>query len=266
MDLVTTPAYHTSNSYGTLAQANSYFASYTRLSCSNTWDALSDNQKKYALFIAAKLLNTFNFRGKPVTRQQSLAFPRFTNYQVVHEDKESIGTFYDIDYTKLIDEEELTVTDNRFYSTNSSADMFYNDLDDGDLQINHLIKVVRSGTEYLTVKDIDIDGEWLEVKEDIESESDDTTTLYVSDIFGFPDEVMWAQFELAYQVVDTRIFQATVGQNVERPIASFYIAGAMHVKYEQELFKANKFQNAEALDVVYYLLGDWMAGVKGRMV
>jgi len=266
MDLITTPAYHTSNSYGTIAQADSYLATYARLSCPNTWDVLSENQKKYALFIAAKLLNTFGFRGKPVTRQQSLAFPRFTNYQVVHEKKDSIGTFYDIDYQKIIDKQDLIVTDNKFVDESTSADIFYNDLNDEDLQLNQLIKVVRGNTEYLTIKDIDSNGEWIEVKETIESESDPTTTIYTSDIYGFPDEIMWAQFELAYQVVDTRIFQATVGQNLEKPVASFYIAGAMHVKYEQELFKANKFQNSEALDVVYYLLGDWLAGIKGRMV
>lgn len=266
MDLITIPAYHTSNSYGTLAQAEAYFNSYDRVGDSVTWGGLSENQKTYTLMIAAKLLNTFGFRGKPVTRQQNLAFPRFTNYQVVHEDKDSLGTFYDINYTKIIDAENLTVTDNKFIDESTSADIFYNDLNDEDLQLNQLIKVVRDGTEYLTVKDIDADGEWIEVKEDIESESDPTTTIYTSDIYGFPDEIMWAQFELAHQVVDTRIFQATVGQNLEKPIASFYIAGAMHVKYEQELFKANKFQNSEALDVVYYLLGDWLAGIKGRMV
>lgn len=266
MDLITTPAYHTSNSYGTLTQADAYFTSYNRLSASNTWDALSDNQKKFALYMAAKILNTFGFRGKPVTRQQSLAFPRYTNYQVVHEDKDSIATFYDIDYTKLIDEEDFTVTNNRFYSTNSSADMFYNDLDDGDLLINQLLKVVRGSTEYLTVKDIDIDGEWLEVKEDIEEETDLTTTIYASDIFGFPDEIMYAQFELAYQVVDTKIFEGTVGKETESPISSFYIAGAMHVKYRDELFKANRFENTVPMDIIYYFLGDWLAGVKGRMV
>ena len=266
MALITTPAYHTSNSYGTLAQADSYFATYGRISCSNTWDALSTNQKEYALIIAAKILNTFNFRGKPVTRQQNLAFPRFTNYQVFTEEKQPIATFYDIDYTLLFTDEEFTVSDNKFISTNSSADMFANDLDDEDLQINKLIKVVRGSTEYLTVKDIDIDGEWLQVKEDIEQESDLTTTIYVSDIVGFPDEIMQAQFELAFQVVNTRIYEATVGKNTEFPVASFNITGGMSARYHMELFKGNKFENSSALDMVYYLLGSWMAGVKGQMV
>jgi hypothetical protein len=266
MDLITTPAYHTSNSYGTLAQATTYYSTYGRLNYSSTWDNLTTDEQEYALVIAAKLLNTFNFRGIPVTRAQKLAFPRFTNYQMVHEDKTSLATFYDIEYEKIIDAEELTVTGNKFISTNSSADMFYNYLDNETLLINQLIKVVRGGTEYFTVLDIDADGEWIEVKEAVESESDPTTTIYVSDIFGFPNEIMYAQFELANQVVDTKIFQATIGEATEKPIASFYIAGAMHVTYENELFKANKFENSVALDIVHYLLGDWLAGVKGRMV
>jgi len=266
MALITIPAHHTSNSYGTLAQAESYFSAYDRVAYDDTWNLLSDSQKEYALIIAAKLLNTFNFRGKPVTRQQSLAFPRFTNYQVVNESKDSLATFYDIEYTKFIDEEELDVSDNKFIDISTSADGFYNSLYYKDIQLNQIIKAVRSGTEYLTIVDMDGDGEWIQVKEDIEAESDLTTTLYYSDIFGYPTDVMTAQFELSFQVVNTKIFQATVGENAEKPIASFYIAGAMHVKYTNEMFKLNKFENSSALDIVYYLLGNWMAGVKGVAV
>lgn len=266
MALLTIPAYHTSNSYGTLAQAETYFASYDRIPAADSWHILSTNQKEYALIMAAKLLNTFNFRGKPVTRQQSLAFPRFTNYQVVKESKESLATFYDIEYTKFIDAEELDVSDNKFIDISTSANGFYNYLYYKDIQLNQIIKAVRSGTEYLTIIDMDADGEWIQVKEDIEAESDLTTTLYYSDIFGYPDEVMTAQFELAHQVVNTKIFQATVGESAEHPIASYYIAGAMHVKYANEMFKSIKFENSTALDIVYYLLGNWISGVKGATV
>jgi len=266
MDLITIPAYHTSNSYGTLVQADSYFTSYNRLGSSVTWYELSENQKKYALMVAARVLNTFKLRGRPVTKQQNLAFPRFTTDQIANEGKDSLNTFYDIDYTKIVDAADLTVTGNKFIDESTSADIFYNNLTDGDLQLDQLLKVVRSGAEYVTVTDIDSDGAWIEVKEDIESESDSTTTIYASDIFGFPNEVMWAQFELAYQVVDTRLFQGTVGQDTEYPIASFSIAGAMHVKYASQLFNANPFESSNPIDIVHYLLGKWLAGVKGRVV
>lgn len=266
MALITIPAYHTANSYGTLEQAETYFTAYDRIASDDTWNLLTDAKKEYSLVIAAKLLNTFSFRGKPVTRQQSLAFPRFTNYQVVKENKDSLATFYDITFTKFIDEQELNVSDNKFIDISTSADEFYEYLYNKNIQLNQVIKAVRSTTEYLTIVDIDGDGEWIQVKEDIEAESDLTTTLYYSDIFGYPDEVMTAQFELAYQVVNTKMFQATVGEAAESPIGSFYIAGAMHVKYVNDMFKSIKFENTTALDIVYYLLGNWMAGVKGITV
>jgi hypothetical protein len=264
MDLVTTFAYHTANSYGTLAEAEAYFASYDRLGNSATWDDLADDQKKYALMLAAQVLNTFSFRGLKCTKAQKLAFPRYT-YDQLNGDYSQLDSFYDITYTKIIDEEELNVSNNRFISTSSSADDFEDYVNDG-LYINQMIKVVRSDTEYLTISDLDIDGEWLEVNEDIEEETDLTTTIYSSDIFGYPQEVKYAQFELAYQVVDTKLFQGTVGAETEYPIWSFNISGAMTVRYKMSLSNASKFEHSAPLDIVYYLLGPWIAGVKGGLV
>jgi hypothetical protein len=266
MDLITIPAYHTSNSYGTLAQAEAYFSSYDRLGDSETWSDLSDNQKKYALMLAAKMLNTFKFRGEKVTRQQKLAFPRFTPYQIITEEMTQLATFYDITFEAIVEDEELEVEDNKFISTETSQDTFYTAFDDEELVLDQLIKVVRSGTEYLTVVDIDADGAWIQVKEDIEEETDLTTTIYVSDIFGFPAEIAQAQYELAFQVVDTKIFQGTVGEETEFPVASFNIQNALSVRYSTEMFKSNKFESSGAIDIVYHLLGNWMAGVKGGVV
>jgi len=265
MDLVTTFAYHTANSYGTLAEAEAYFASYLRLGDSETWSSLSDDQKKYALMLAAQVLNTFSFRGLKCTKAQKLAFPRYTYDQINSDDYAQLDSFYDITYTQIIDEEELDVSNNRFVSTNSAADEFADYVNDG-LYINQMIKVVRGSTEYLTLKDLDIDGEWIEVNEDIEEETDLTTTIYASDIFGYPEEVKYAQFELAYQVVDTKLFQGTVGAETEYPIWSFNISGAMTVRYKMSLSNAGKFEHSAPLDIVYYLLGPWIAGVKGGLV
>lgn len=266
MNLITTPAYHTSNSYGTLDQAEAYFASYNRIALDDNWNMLSDNNKAYALSIAAQLLNTFNFRGKPVTLQQKLAFPRFNNYQVFSEGKTSLNTFYDITFDALVSDVELSVADNKFTDISTNANMFVNYVEDKDINIGQLIKVVRAGTEYLTVHDMDIDGAWIQVKEDVEAETDLTTTIYVSDIYGYPDEIMWAQFELAHQVVSTRIFQATVGENLDAPVQSFYMPGALQVRYKDEMFRANKFENSQAIDIVYSYLGNWLAAVKGTVI
>lgn len=265
MDLITTVAYHTANSYGTVAEAESYFSDFSRLPASTTWTGLSANQKKMALILAAQVLNTFSFRGLKCNKQQSLAFPRFT-YDQLNGDFAQVDSFYDITYTKMIDEEELNVSDNKFISISSSADDFYDYIDDGDINVNHLIKVVRGGTEYLTIYDMDVDGEWIQVREDIEEETDLTTTIYYSDIFGFPDEIKYAQFELAFQVVDTKLFQGTIGADTEFPVASFNISDALTVRYKFALSKANPFENSVPIDVVHYWLGPWLAGIKGYIV
>jgi len=265
MDLVTTFAYHTANSYGTLAEAEAYYASYRRLGDSNTWNSLTDAQKRFALVIAAQVLNTFSFRGMKCIKNQKLAFPRYT-YDQLNGDYAQLDSFYDITYEAILEDTELNVSDNKFISTSTAANDFYEYIDDGDIVVNQMIKVVRGGTEYLTVRDMDIDGEWIQVNETVEEESDLTTTIYTSDIFGYPEEVKYAQFELAHQVVDTKLFQGTIGAETEYPVWSFNISGAMTVRYKMSLANANKFENSMPIDIVHYLLGPWLAGVKGYVV
>jgi len=265
MDLITTLAYHTANSYGTLAEAEAYFTSYSRLGSSETWSSLSTDQKKFALMIAAQVLNTFGFRGLKCIKNQKLAFPRYTVDQL-NGDYAPLDSFYGITYTEILADTDFNVLNNKIYATNSSLDDFYDYIDDGDLLINQMIKVDRGGTEYFTITDMDIDGAWIEVQEDIEEETDTLADLYASDIFGFPVEVKYAQFETAYQIVDTKIFQGTVGEETERPVASFNVTGALSVRYQKELFKSNRFENSVPLDLIYYLLGPWLAGIKGYMI
>ena len=265
MDLITTLAYHTANSYGTLAEAESYYSTYDRLGDSNTWNNLTDDQKKFSLVIAAQVLNTYSFRGMKCIKNQKLAFPRYT-YAQLNGDYAQLDSFYDITYTSILDDIELNVTDNKFISTSTSADDFYDYIDDDDIVINQMIKAVRGGTEYLTIKDMDVDGEWIQVNETIEEETDLATDIYASDIFGYPDEIKYAQFELAYQVVDTKLFQGTVGSETEYPISSFSISGATSVRYASAISNANKFENSATIDIVSYLLEPWLAGIKGYVV
>jgi predicted small secreted protein len=265
MDLITTIAHHTANSYGTLEEAEAYLLKYDRIDSGSTWNNLSDDQKKYALMIAAKVLNTFSFRGVKVNKQQKLAFPRYTDEQI-DDGYAQLSSFYEIEYQTVVDGEDLTVSDNQFVSTDSLQNTFYDYLTDGTLQINQMIKVVRSTSEYLTLIDMDADGAWIEVQESVEQETDLTTSIYASNIYGIPFEVFQAQVELAFQVVDTKIFQGTIGDSTEYPVASFNISDALTVRYKHDLTAANKFENTVPLDIVFYLLGNWIAALKGRMV
>jgi len=108
MDLITTLAYHTANSYGTLVEAESYYSTYNRLGDSNTWNNLTDDQKKFSLVIAAQVLNTYSFRGMKCIKNQKLAFPRYT-YAQLNGDYAQLDSFYDITYTSILDDIELNV-------------------------------------------------------------------------------------------------------------------------------------------------------------
>ena len=48
MALITIPAYHTANSYGTLEQAETYFTAYDRIASDDTWNLLTDAKKEYS--------------------------------------------------------------------------------------------------------------------------------------------------------------------------------------------------------------------------
>ncbi len=68
----------TSNSYVTLAEANTYFETAPEES---TWDDKSDDQKNRALISACRWIDTLNFLGDRCDNDQALKWPR-NNYHV----------------------------------------------------------------------------------------------------------------------------------------------------------------------------------------
>lgn len=272
MEIITTPASHKSNSYLTLAQAETYLNDYGRTNAE--WDNLSDNQKKFALILAANALNTFTYKGKKVVINQSLAFPRFTNYQVVKEKKKQYKSLFWATQEEELDavvlSADIKIENNKLVDVSSVANCFYSSQYYGYIDINQIIKVSGLSTNtYLTIKDIDNDGEWIEIKETIADEDAPSggVDIYSTPLFGFPDEVGYAQAELAHQVISTDIFQAEIGTLPELMPESFDLGGTLSVKYGNRLFGTSKFSKDQTspLDIVYQLLGKWL-GVGGRIV
>ena len=68
----------TSNSYVTLAEANTYFETAPEES---TWDDKSDDQKNRALISACRWIDSLNFLGDRCDNDQALKWPR-NNYHV----------------------------------------------------------------------------------------------------------------------------------------------------------------------------------------
>lgn len=301
MELITIPAHHTSNSYTTVTDADTYISQMRKIEGNTSWGSLYPKHKNYALFVAARALNSFKYRGKPVTKNQKLAFPRYTDAQLSIDrtacnkydlysdriydvasgrtyspgtvwnctaDYEQLDNFYDATYTQIVEDGEITISGNRLISAGATA-LFEDAFDDKDLVLNQVIRVegLTSGSyDYLTVIDMDEDGEWIEVKETLSDETDLVLTIWSSDIFGYPKTVEYAQIELALQVVNTKIFQQDITENVEPQIQSFSLSGAMSVRYSTELMRRGKFEDSGPMDIVYHLLDDWMAGIKGGVV
>ena len=270
MKIITNPAKHNSNSYITLGQAETYLNDYGRLD--SEWDNLSDNQKEFALLLAAKSLNTFSYKGKKVTTTQNLAFPRFTNYQIVKENKEQYKSFFwatrDSELTNIVSSADISIANNKLVSSTNS---FYNPYYYGYIDINQIIKITGLSTDtYLTIKDIDDEGGWVEIKETISDETAPSggVNIQSTPLFGFPDEVGYAQAELALQVINLDIFQEEIGTLPELMPESFDLGGTLSVKYGKQLFGTSKFSKDQTspLDIVYHLLGSWLAGVGGRIV
>ena len=76
MALTTTVSGSSSDSYASLAEANTYFEKHKK-NFDATWDALSDTNKEIYLRAAALALDTLeNWRGYKPDSEQALEFPR----------------------------------------------------------------------------------------------------------------------------------------------------------------------------------------------
>ena len=74
MSLKTSVGGRDSNSFATLAEANSHIADLPN--DSTEWDGLSDDQKEYRLILAAQLMSMLPWKGRRTYCGQNLALPR----------------------------------------------------------------------------------------------------------------------------------------------------------------------------------------------
>ena len=78
MALITTISGLSSDSYGTLAEADLYFTGHVD---SNMWSMLDIAHKEYLLKTAAQLMEKWDYQGEPVVAEQALAWPRVNVYR-----------------------------------------------------------------------------------------------------------------------------------------------------------------------------------------
>jgi len=275
MELKTTPARHDSNSYISLTNTESYFSSYNRLAKSETWPVLTEAQKKFALFLAARALDTFKFRGRKITYSQNRAFPRFSWYQLTVEKETPWESFFKAtranNLTSIISNGDIEVSNNKLVDKSSSGDAFYYHYYYERIDINQVIKVAGLSTdEYLTIKDIAFDGSFIEIKEDITDEAVPSggVDIHATPLFGFSEDIGYAQAELAFQYVDTSVFQANINEIPEPALKSWTMGNNIEVTYQNNFWGFSKFspERVTSLDIVYMLLGDWITSIGGGVV
>jgi hypothetical protein len=276
MNINTTPAHPKQNSYITLSDAESYLTSLDRVASSDSWNDLTDEQKKACLILAAKSLNTFSYKGQKVCKKQPLAFPRLSWHNINVEKKKPFTDFFwatrDENLTQIVNSGEIDISSNALYDRTSSADAFYSPHYNGYIQENQIIK--QSGLScdnYLTIDFIDMDGEYLEIRETISDESSPSSgvDIYTTPLFGIEDNVGKAQTEIAYQFIDKQIISAEELNAVpEMPTRRFELGNTLMVWYKESLSRTGKFSTdrTNSMDIVYLYLGNWITSVGGRLV
>lgn len=277
MELTTQPCHTKANSYYTLAQAETYLNNYDRISSSSDWNGHSDDVKKYALMLAARMMNTFNYKGIKCCKTQNLAFPRFSAYQVRYEGKKAYRDFFEAtrasELKSIVSGGELSISNNMITDDSSSGDAFYSDYYYGNIYPGQLIK--QSGLScdtYLTIEYIPEDGSYLEIKETISDEDAPTggVDIQALPLFGFPDEVGKAQAEIAMQTIENKIITGDITEGGgELQYSKINISGA--ISLSSGSWQSNKTTklaaaNVGAADIIYLLLGEWLSATGARLV
>lgn len=275
MEITTTPCHPKANSYYTLTQAESYLSDYSRVDYDSSWNNLDDNQKKLALVLAAKALNSLPYKGQKVCKTQTLAFPRLSGYNLNTENRTRYRDFYWATYsnnlTSLISSGDLEISSNKIYDRSSSADAFYSPWYNGYLVVGQMIKQsgFSNNDTYLTVDHIDPDGEYIEIREDLTDEDGPSSgvDIHATPLFGVEDDIGRAQTEFALQGVNETIYQRTVGEMGDPQPRRIELGGTLMVWYKESLYGQSKFSpdRGSPIDVVYYYLSNWL-GVQGRLV
>jgi len=274
LSLKTTPAREDSNSYISLTKTESYFSDFSRLGDNSTWPLLSDNQKILALHLSTRLLDSFAFKGQKVTATQKLAFPRFTWYQLNVENIKQYRNFFwatrGNELESIVSSGDIKVLNNKLIDTSSSSDAFYSPHYNGYIENNQVIKQSGLSAEtYLTIDYIANDGSEITIKEDINDENvpSDGVDINATLLFGYPEEVGWAQAEIAFQIINLSMFQADIQEPPERLIRSYDLGGSLEVRYQNEMRKESRLgkDRFTTSDIVYLHLNHWL-GIEGKVV
>ena len=264
MELITTPAHFYANSYITLEEADSYFTTYDRVPSDSSWYNLTDTQKEYALILAAYALNTLPYKGYKVVRNQPLAFPRYSEFDVKNNFAIIYNTFDDAidkdNLTPVAIDADIDVSNNQFV-LQVSGDSFSN------IKKLQVIKVdgFLNNSGFFTVKK-NTDTTIMPY-EKLTDEDGFNIDIYITPIPGIHDNIRQAQAEMAWQVINTTIFQKDIEDMPEPPIRRLDLGGVLRIDYRSEIFR-NRFDFGQSspLDMVYYLLSPWLTSVRGRFV
>ena len=264
MELITTPAHSEANSYITLDEATNYLTNYTRIPVDSNWYDLSDNQKEYALILAAYALNTLSYKGQKIIKNQVLAFPRYSWVELNYQSKIQYNTFDDA----------ISTTNLKTIITNATITISNNivTLNDIDRTFSNLVKygvIFFSGldlnTSYYTVDNYA--STTITLHETLQDETKSGVSIYLTPIMGIPENVRYAQAEMAWQVINTNIFQKDISEAAEPALRSVRVGSALSMSYWNEITRV-KFSpgTTNPLDIIYLLLSDWLTSLGGRIV
>jgi hypothetical protein len=198
MSLNTTPTDPNADSYGTLAEANSYFENLTDVT---EWDALTDSQKEALLKKAARQIDSLRMHKGPYfprpiygREKQNLKFPTEKPENSTSGSVESAGNDYIIDTNR----------------TNS-------DYEPSDLWNEGAI-IITTGTgqgQTRKISDFDATTGKITISENW-TNNPDSTSQYIL-LYKVPDVVKYAQFEQAVFNLDRdKVSEAKQTGGVER--------------------------------------------------
>lgn len=263
LQIQTIPGSSKSNSYITLADAEQYFTNYGRITPDATWNTLTDNQKSYALILAAQALNTLTYKGKKIIKSQPLAFPRYNWVQINNLGKKQFNTFDEATNSDNI----YLVVSNAVVDVSNNTFVFSSSINTEYLEDDLVIKVdgVSNNSGYFTVKSYDDTS--ITVYETLTDEVGVTLDVYPTQIYGVPQNVKYAQAELAWIVIDTNIFQKNITDSTMPEPSFIKIGGAISLQFTKGVPKL-KFGSSTLVpsDIVYLLLSEWISATGGAVV
>jgi len=121
-----------SNSFVTLAEANTYFET---VPSSSTWDDKTDDQKNRALISATRWIDVLNFYGDRCSNGQALSWPR-NNYHVDRVELTCSAIPSDIKYATY-ELARALANDTDAVTGNTGTEGLYEEVELGELKVKY---------------------------------------------------------------------------------------------------------------------------------